>query len=146
MFDKIEFIKPFYNPEFMGPLWFSFNGGGDENTFKYFDPDFTWVTAHNGWNFKGSPYIGMQSCWDHVFANGGKDLDPATYRVEVYEFIDASADKVIMLGHYCGNSVRSGEPHRIQVAHVWTFKNERIREFRQYTDTYHMQHFDSYAA
>ena len=132
MFDKVEFIKPFYNPAFIGPLWFSFNGGGDEHSLEIFDPDFTWVTANNGWNFIGSPYVGMQSTWDHVFVNGGADLDPESYLVDVAEIFDSGPETVTVLGHYTGNSVRSGKHHRIQVAHIWTFKNERIREFRQY--------------
>ena len=143
MFDKMEVIKKFYDPAFIGPIWFSFQAGGDENAFQYFDPDFTWVTAHNGWNFKGSPYIGMKNVFNNVFVNAAADFDPEHYRVDVSEYIDASADVAIVLGHYTSKSVRSGEWHRIQVAHVWTFKNNRAREFRQYTNTYHMMNFDA---
>jgi len=114
---------------------------------EYFDPDFVWNTAHNGWHFKGSPFQGIQATWDRVFSVGiGRDLDVATYRVEPYAIFDAGPDTVIVLAHYCGNSVRSGKPHRIQVAHLWTLKNGRIKQFKQYTDTYHMMHFDEYDA
>ncbi len=87
----------------------------------------------------------MHSCWENVFSHGGQDLKPETYCVDVHDIIDAGPDTLIVLAHYTGDSVRSGGHHRIQVAHVWTFKNGRIKEFRQYTDTCHMQHFDEIA-
>lgn len=147
MSEKREFISKLYDMEFVGGLFASFAEGGSELTFEYFDPDFVWNTAHNGWHFKGSPFQGIQATWDRVFSVGiGRDLDVATYRVEPYEIIDAGPDTVIVLAHYCGNSVRSGKPHRIQVAHLWTLKNGRIKQFKQYTDTYHMMHFDEYDA
>lgn len=147
MSEKCEFISKLYNMEFVGGLFASFADGGNEFTFEYFDQDFVWNTAHNGWHFKGSPFQGIQATWDNVFLVGaGRDLDAASYRVEPYAVFDAGPDTVIVLAHYCGNSVRDGEPHRIQVAHVWTLKNGRIKQFRQYTDTYHMRHFDEYAA
>ncbi len=147
MMDKCEFIKKMYDMEFVGGLFASFADGGGALTFEYFDPDFVWNTAHNGWHFKGSPFQGIQATWDRVFSAGtGRDLDVATYRVEPYDIIDAGPDTVIVLAHYSGNSVRSGKPHRIQVAHMWTLKNGRIKQFKQYTDTYHMMHFDELEA
>ena len=143
MTDKMATVQKFYDPTFIGPIWMSFMEGGDDNAFQYFDPEFTWATAHNGWNFSGSPYIGMKNVFNNVFVNGGADLAPENYFVDVSEYIDAGPDVAIVLGHYTSTSVRSGAWHRIQVAHVWTFKESRVKEFRQYTNTYHMMNFDS---
>lgn len=143
MTDKVEFMKEMYQAFAQG-LYASFADGGDEECYKYFDPDFVWVTAHNGWHFKGSPYLGIKSVWDNVFTHGGETFDPATYVVEVTEFIDVGPDTVIVLAYYTGNAVTSGEYHRIQVAHVWTLKNGRMKKFQQYCDTYKMANFDTY--
>ncbi len=143
MSDKTEFMKEMYQA-FREGLYATFANGGSDECFKYFDPDFEWVTANNGWNHEGSPYLGVQSVWDRVFTNAGANLDPETYYVDVSEVIDAGPDTVIVLAHYTGNSVKTGDHHRIQVAHVWTLKNGRMRRFQQYTDTWKMVNFDSY--
>lgn len=143
--NKIEFMREMYKA-FASGLYATFAGGGNEETMKYFDPGFVWVTAHNGWNFKGSPYFGIASIWDNVFVNGGSDFDPMTYVFEISEIIDSGDDSVMVLGYYTGDSVRTGKHHRLQVAHVWTLKNGRIKKFEQYTDTYKMVNFDQYAA
>ena len=145
MSEKVEFMKEMYKA-FAAGLYGSFANGGNDECFNYFDPDFVWVTAHNGWHHKGSPYLGIQSVWDNVFSHGGETFDPATYVVDVSEFIDAGPDTVIVLAHYTGNSVNTGAYHRIQVAHVWTLKNGRMKKFQQYCDTYKMSNFDEYMA
>lgn len=143
MTSKTEIMREMYQA-FAAGLYGTFANGGNEECFRYFDPDFEWVTANNGWNSEGSPFLGVQSVWDHVFVNAGATLDPETYVVDVSEVIDAGPDTVIVLAHYTGNSVLTGEHHRIQVAHVWTLKSGRMRRFQQYADTYKMARFDSY--
>ena len=124
-------------------LYATFADGGNEQTFRYFDPDFVWVTAHNGWNFRGSPYLGIDGVWNLVFINAAAHIDPTTYRFEIKEIVPFGADHVAVLGHYVGNSVKTGKLQRIEVAHLWTLKNGRMRKFQQFTDTYLMQHFHS---
>ena len=143
MSEKVEFMKEMYQA-FAEGLYASFANGGDDKCYKYFDPDFVWVTAHNGWHYQGSPYLGVQSVWDNVFMHGGEAFDPATYKVEVSEFIDAGPDTVIVLLHYCGNAVKDGSYHRIQTSHVWTLKDGRMKKFQQYTDSYKMSNFYEY--
>ena len=138
-FDNVAFMKDMYKA-FAEGLYGTFAGGGNEETFKYFDPDFTWVTAHNGWHFKGSPYVGIGAVWDYVFTNAGTDFKPETYAVEVEEMIDLGADHVLVRCKYCGHSVETDKFHKIKVAHLWTLKNGRMRKFEQFTDTYKMQH------
>ena len=97
--DKIEFMREMYKA-FAEGLYGTFAGGGNEETFKYFDPEFKWVTAHNGWHFRGSPYLGIASVWDNVFVKGGTDISAETYVFEVTRMIDAGTDQVIVPGYY----------------------------------------------
>ena len=100
------------------------------------------MTAYNGWNFKGSPYVGIDAVWDYVFMNAGADFDPTTYKVVIDDIVDLGPDHVLVMIHYTGNSVQTGEFKTVQTGHLWTLKEGRIKKFTQYTDTFKMQHFN----
>jgi uncharacterized protein len=53
---------------------------------------------------------------------------------EPRQFI-AQGDTVVVLGSYKGTSKSTKRPFTSEWAHVFTFKNDKITKFREYTDT-----------
>jgi ketosteroid isomerase-like protein len=60
------------------------------------------------------------------------------YTVTVNE-LPGDGDKVVALGRYTGTSKASGKPLDAQFAHVWTFRDGKLTNLQQYTDTAQFQ-------
>lgn len=56
------------------------------------------------------------------------------FRADPDEFIDAG-DRVVVLGRYTGRAKATGRVLDVPYAHVWTFRDGKAVEFRQFVDT-----------
>lgn len=78
------------------------------------------------------PYRGAQQVAENVLARITADIDDlALTNREVLEL----GSTVAVLGTYTGTAHNSGRPLSLPYLHVWTVIDDRITEFRQYTDT-----------
>ena len=93
-------------------------------------PDIQWTEA------EGGPYgglsVGPQAVLENVFMKLGSEWDGFTVTPE--EFV-AQGDTVVALGEYSGTYRATGKSFRAPFAHVWKFKDGKIKSFRQHTDT-----------
>jgi ketosteroid isomerase-like protein len=58
----------------------------------------------------------------------------AVERFEPGEFV-AQGDKVVVLGHYTGRIRANGQADDIEFVHVFTVRDGKITDYRQYNDT-----------
>jgi ketosteroid isomerase-like protein len=49
-------------------------------------------------------------------------------------------DKVFVLGSYAGNMRKSGRKFDVEWVMVFTFRNGKVAQFREFTDTYAVEH------
>lgn len=56
------------------------------------------------------------------------------FTVTPEQFI-SEGDIVVSLGQYAGTYRATGREFRAPCAHVWTVRDDRIKNFRQFTDT-----------
>lgn len=94
--------------------------------------DVIWHEAP-GMPYEGpEPYHGAQQVAEHVLARITADINALTLaNREVTEL----GSTVAVLGSYSGTAARSGRILDLPYLHVWTVIDDRITEFRQYTDT-----------
>lgn len=62
--------------------------------------------------------------WDVIFGE---------YRLEPEEFI-ATPDRIVVLARFSGQGTGGGVPIDIPVAHIWTFRGEKISHAHFFTD------------
>ena len=95
-------------------------------------PDIVWNEAENFPYADKNPYIGPDAILAGVFARLGGEWDGFSVKEE--ELIDAG-DTIVTLGRYGGAPKATGNKINAQFAHIWKFKNGKIVNFQQYTDT-----------
>jgi 2-(1,2-epoxy-1,2-dihydrophenyl)acetyl-CoA isomerase len=78
------------------------------------------------------PYHGAQQVAEHVLARITADVDGLTL---TNREVLGLGTTVAVLGSYAGTAHRSGQPLTLPYLHIWTVIDDRITEFRQYTDT-----------
>ncbi len=96
------------------------------------DPQVEWWEAENFIYADGNPYVGPDAVLKGVFMRIGSELED--FAVSPREVFDAG-DTVIGHGYYSGRYRANGKQARAQFAHFFTFRDGRIVEFQQYTDT-----------
>ena len=96
------------------------------------DPEVEWWEADNFIYADANPYIGPDAVLKGVFVRIGAEWDG--FAVSPKEVLDAG-DTIIGHGYYSGTYKNTGKSVRAQFAHFFTFRNEKIIKFQQYTDT-----------
>ena len=92
----------------------------------------TWYEAP-GMPYQGpEPYHGAQQVAENVLARITADIDQLT--LTNHQVIELGTT-VAVLGSYHGTANRSSRPLALPYLHVWTVIEDRVTEFRQYTDT-----------
>jgi ketosteroid isomerase-like protein len=89
-----------------------------------------WTEAE-GFPLHGT-YVGPQAVVDEVFLRLGEIGDEST--VTPTRFV-AEDDTVVALGTYSWKHGSTGQPAVVQMAHVWTFRDDRIISMPQHVDT-----------
>ena len=96
------------------------------------DPEVEWWEAENFIYADANPYLGPDAVLNGVFVRISEEWDGFT--VSPKEVLDAG-DTIIGHGYYSGTYKDTGKLVRAQFAHFFTFRNEKIIKFQQYTDT-----------
>lgn len=121
------------NVKFMEQLYGAFARGDIPTVLAAFDPRIEWISA------EGAPYpgtfVGPDAVLTNIFARLGGEWDG--FRAEPAEYLDAG-DHVVALGRYSGTYKATGRGMSAAFAHVWTLRDGRIVQYRQYVDTLKM--------
>lgn len=122
------------NVEILRNTYEAFSRGDIPAVLSHFDPDITWIVpdAHP----QGGTHRGTDAVLNDVFVGLGSEWQ--NYRVETEEFIDGG-DRVVVLGTESGTWPATGRSFRADFAHVWTMRNGKAIEFRDYQDSAKVQ-------
>jgi ketosteroid isomerase-like protein len=114
-------------------LYAAFAEADAEGLLAVLAPDFRGVVSAGMPAGLGGTYEGpermLQECWAQVFVK----LD--TRPVAEEYLATADEERMVVLGHYRGEARESGRPHEASFAHVLRFRDGRILELIQITDT-----------
>ena len=97
-----------------------------------FDPQIEWNEAENFIYADRNPYIGPQAVLEGVFMRIGGEW--ATFSAVPDEIVGAG-ETVVSRGRYRGTYKATGNRVDAQFVHVFKFRDGKIAQFQQYTDT-----------
>lgn len=110
--------------------FFALFGSGDKQGYLQLCDDEIVGHALEGMS-SGGRYVGKEAAFGGYFPN--MLVNFSEFHADPAEYIDAGSS-VVVLGKYSGRS-RAGREFEAPFAHVYTFRDDRIATFRQYTDT-----------
>jgi len=120
------------NVQIISSMYQAFANGDVAGVLSKLSPDVLWLEAENFIYADRNPYIGPQAVLEGVFLRIISAWNNFTVTPE--EILDAG-DRVVTLGIYAGTCKATGKTVRAQMVHVFTFENEKVVKFQQYTDT-----------
>ena len=98
--------------------------------------DIRWQPAENSPYDRGTPYIGPQEILKNIFQPLTAEWDRFSVTPERYL---QAGDSVIVELRYGGTYRATGRSTRAQAVHIWTVRDGKLAEFRQYVDTAEMR-------
>jgi uncharacterized protein len=118
------------NKDSIHAVYQAFGRGDVPTVLSVLAADASWTEAE-GFPYAGT-YIGPQAVLENVFMKIGAEwTDFAALPNELV----ADGDTVVGLGDYSGTYKATGKFMKVPFAHVWKFKNGKVRRFLQITDT-----------
>jgi hypothetical protein len=120
------------NRERVHALYEAFSRGDVPAVLSCFDPQIQWREAESFRYADRNPYIGPQAVAEGVFLRIASDVDH--FSVTPERLADAG-DIVLSEGRYRGTVKATAKAVDVQFAHVWRFRDGKVVEFQQYTDT-----------
>jgi ketosteroid isomerase-like protein len=121
---NIELIRKFYD---------AFKNKESEKYPLFCDENIEWITMDGMPN--GGIYVGLKAIFDDYFPCMLKNF--SEFHVFTEKFLDA-VDHVIVIGRYQGIS-KKGRNFDVPFLHVYQIKDNKITQFRQFTDTKKIQ-------
>lgn len=83
---------------------------------------------------KGGRHHGADAVINNVFKQFEKDWNYFNFNMEeMFESQDGS--KVTVIGTYVGEHKRTGRKIEAAAVHIYEIKNQKVKRFRQFTDT-----------
>jgi uncharacterized protein len=108
----------------------AFARGDIPGVLAVMDPGVVWYEAES--LPYGGVYHGPEEVLENIFSAIGRDW--VDYAAEPRRFI-GGGDHVVVLGEYRGVHRESGGRLVAPFAHIWKFRDGRLVEFHQFTDT-----------
>lgn len=124
------------NPQIVRSVYDSFARGDVSAVLAALDTDVVWTSAEGNPYADRSPYRGPQAIAEGIFRRIGSEW--SSFAVDPQEFIDGG-ETVVVLGRYSGTYKATARPVDAQFVHVWTLRNGKIVQMRQYIDTAQFQ-------
>ncbi len=81
----------------------------------------------------GNPYIGPDAVLNGVFARTGAEHE--YFKLEDIKLHEMSNNQVLATLRYVAKFKETGKAYNVQVAHLWSLKDDKITAFQQYVDT-----------
>ena len=122
------------NKQIIQGAYQAFAEGDVPKVLALMDDKIEWAEAE-GFPLHGT-YVGPQAVVDGVFMRLGEIGDEFT--VTPTRFV-AEDDTVVATGTYSWKHRSTGQPARVQMAHVWTFRDGKIISMQQHVDTLKVQ-------
>lgn len=113
-------------------MYEAFGRGDIPTVLAALDPEVEWWEAENFIYADKNPYVGTQEVLQGVFGRIGMEWEG--FSVTPKEVLDAG-DTVVGRGYYAGKFRGTGRDVRAQFAHVFSFRDGKVVQFQQYTDT-----------
>lgn len=120
----LELVKNFYD---------AFKNKEPEKYPLFCDKDIEWITMDGMPN--GGLYVGLKAIFEDYFPIMLKNFKE--FHVVTEKFLDA-IDHVIVIGRYRGIS-KKGKKFDVPFSHIYQIKDNKITQFRQFTDTKKIQ-------
>ena len=117
-------------------MYEAFDRGDIPVVLAALDSKIEWWEAENFIYADGNPYVGPDAVLCGVFMKIANDWEQ--FAVSPAKVLDAG-DTVVSHGYYSGTHKKTGRSVRAQFAHIFTFRDDRIVKFQQYTDTAQFQ-------
>jgi hypothetical protein len=123
------------NKQIIQGAYEAFAKGDVPSVLAVMDDKIEWTEAE-GFPLYDGTFVGPQAVVDGVFMRLGEIGDDFT--VTPTRFV-AEGDTVVAVGTYSWKHRSTGEPAKVQMAHVWTFRDGKIISFEQLVDTLKVQ-------
>lgn len=120
------------NREMTQSIYDAFAKGDAAPLFGAMHPQISWKEAENHPYADQNPFIGPARIGEGVFGRLTADYEGFTVTMQT---LVAEDDEVVGLGRYTGTHKGTGKRLDAQFAHRWTFRDGKLVEFQQYTDT-----------
>lgn len=120
------------NVKVVREMYEAFAKGDVPTVLAALDPQVEWWEAENFIYADKNPYVGPNAVLEGVFMRIVQDWEG--FEVAPEDVLDAG-DTAIGYGHYSGVYKKNGERVKAQFAHFFTFREGKIVQFQQYTDT-----------
>ena len=129
-------IDPYLNPNNTGiiqKLYDNFAKGDIEAVGAVVDANVVWNEAENFPFADGNPYIGFDAVVEGVFSRIGSDWD--YWNLTDISLNEMTNNKILVTGRYKAKYKKNGAVIDLQMAHLWTLKDNKVISFQQYADT-----------
>lgn len=113
-------------------MYEAFAKGDIPSIIAALDPQVEWWEAENFIYADKNPYVGPNTVLQGVFLRIVDEWE--NFTVSPIDILD-TGDTVVGRGCYSGTYKKNGERIKAQFAHFFTFRNEKVVKFQQYTDT-----------
>ena len=123
------------NKQIIQGAYEAFAKGDVPSVLAVMDDKIEWTEAE-GFPLYDGTFVGPQAVVDGVFMRLGEIGDDFT--VTPTRFV-AEGDTVVAVGTYSWKHRSTGVPAKVQMAHVWTFRDGKIVSFEQLVDTLKVQ-------
>jgi ketosteroid isomerase-like protein len=124
------------NVKIVSGMYEAFGRGDIPSIITALHSQVEWWEAENFIYADKNPYVGPGAVLEGVFKRIVDDWDG--FQVAPKELLDAG-DTVIGHGYYSGTYKRTGRRVKAQFAHFFTFRDDKVARFQQYTDTAQFQ-------
>ena len=129
-------IDPYLNPNNISviqKLYNDFAKGDIKAIGEALDSKVVWNEAENFPLADGNPYIGFDAILEGVFTRIGNDWE--YWNLTDINLHEMTNNKILATGRYQAKYKKNGAIINLQMAHLWTLKNNKIIQFQQFADT-----------
>ena len=129
-------IDPYLNPNNISviqKLYNDFAKGDIKAIGEALDSKVVWNEAENFPLADGHPYIGFDAILEGVFTRIGNDWE--YWNLTDINLHEMTNNKILATGRYQAKYKKNGAIINLQMAHLWTLKNNKIIQFQQFADT-----------
>jgi ketosteroid isomerase-like protein len=123
------------NKQITQGIYEAFSKGDVPSVLAVMDDKIEWTEAE-GFPLYDGTFVGPQAVLEGVFMRLGEIGDDFT--VTPNRFV-AEGDTVVTIGTYSWKHRSTGEPAKVQMAHVLTFRDGKLISFEQLVDTLKVQ-------
>ncbi|MDX6621524.1 MAG: uncharacterized protein QOK36_3910 [Gaiellales bacterium] len=125
---KVDTVKDLYG---------AFAQGDVPTVLAAMSPEIEWREAEgNPYQPSGAAWVGGDAIVENLFMKLGSEWEG--FAIHPERFHDAG-ETVVVEGRYSGKCIATGIDADVQYCHVFTFENDKLARFQQFTDTAQFQ-------